>query len=50
MPNFNVVAHLVCPVCHRQTDRPTDILLKTVEYHSTRVAALRVSSVGRWQR
>ena len=32
MPNFNAVAHLVCPAERGQADRHTDILVKTEEH------------------
>ena len=45
MPNFNAVAHLVLPAEREQTYIHTDILVKTEEHLSTKVAALRAERV-----
>ena len=47
MPNFNAVAHLVRPAerGHTYIYIQTDILVKTEEHLSTKVAALRAERV-----
>ena len=45
MQNFNAVALSVCPAERAHPDRQTDILVKTEEHLSTKVAALRAERV-----